>query len=971
MPAPWYQRLARPGGFWILLLVLLAYWPLSTFQFSISAGDTLDCWLPWRFFLAATMQDGALPAWNPYQQMGYPVHADLQGPAWYPEALLIGGTLGHGVYTLSLLFLGYVALGGWGMQRLAVQLGAHELPAFLAGAAYALSGFFTGHAMHFYAVISAAWMPWLFVTVLRMLDGPTISNAMWVAVVLFFLITGGNHTFLIIGAYPLVALGIHALYKAWVAGDKVKVYRTLASSGLALLLTMLLAIGTLHALWEVGPYIDRARGMALADASVNPFTLRAAISLLIPWVATNDATWLGTDVPMANGYFGLLMLPFAIIAIIRARGGREWVLLLTAVLAGAASFGPLLPVHGWLWGFVPGMDLFRFPAYFFFFVPFLLLPLAAKAMPSAIEEQRWRRTLLALFAILGLSVLLLMLTSDPMGWPAPGASFRERMTDADPGVRVIVHGGLMLVLLVAAFIAVARRWNAMVLNSLLVVELLLAVQFTQWATSLGPEPPAAIAHAIRSQPRTPILPELRPMAESRDGSEVMHPLWRNTQLFRGIPTHDGFNSFWLRDHLALERDHPRLLAAMKRMPLVYLAGGALRNTTELDPLSDSAAVVLEDASVVSRFFPATARDRVELQAFDHNAMEIEAHVEKSAFLIVQQNHYPGWRILVDGSPVPVHRTNVAAFGAIIPAGDHAVRVEYHKPILHWLRWISFGTFFFVLFLLVRGTGRMYALLVALLMAAFAWAFLGHRTKAERVVDKWKEVRTHVEGTTNLPVVINTDRAASLGRGPWELIRIDRPFRTEALDMSLPATSGDSVWVGWAGLPYTAAMRVWFMDRYGLPQRRVGDADAGAWLLVKNNFGGPAEELLHRSGSGEERVLVDPGSPYTAAYRVPIRDLRSAYGDHLVIDARFHGSPGTQGRVVMERKRGDRTTDYRTVPFGMDGTDGREHSVYVVRPIDTLGSDDEELVIYLWNESSVPVTILELRVRLMELEEWLR
>ena len=113
------ERSARRWGWAIItVLVLVVHWPLSTFTCAMGGGDAFDCWLPWRHFMTLALQNGELPLWNPLQQMGYPVHADLQGPMWYPEAIAIGGTIGHSVITLQVLYLFYVIIGGVGLMRL-------------------------------------------------------------------------------------------------------------------------------------------------------------------------------------------------------------------------------------------------------------------------------------------------------------------------------------------------------------------------------------------------------------------------------------------------------------------------------------------------------------------------------------------------------------------------------------------------------------------------------------------------------------------------------------------------------------------------------------------------------------------------------------------------------------------------------------------------------------------------------------
>ena len=204
----------------LLGCVLLAWWPLATFTHCVVHGDMLDCWLPWRTFIADCLQNGEWPVWNPYQQMGYPVHADLQGPAWYPEALLLGGTIGQSIYVLQSLVIVYLLVAGMGMYRLAKQFCGSHSAALAVGVAYMLSGFFTAHVMHQYSFISGAWWPWMFAAFMRLLDKPSWRPALKAAVFQFLLLTGGNHTFTIIGSYLMLALIIMRSIQFLRAGDR-------------------------------------------------------------------------------------------------------------------------------------------------------------------------------------------------------------------------------------------------------------------------------------------------------------------------------------------------------------------------------------------------------------------------------------------------------------------------------------------------------------------------------------------------------------------------------------------------------------------------------------------------------------------------------------------------------------------------------------------------------------------------------
>ena len=63
--------------------------------------DMIDCFYPWRFHIGECMQNGIFPYWNPYQDLGYPIHADPSSGTWYPLVWLIGSSVGYTVYTIG------------------------------------------------------------------------------------------------------------------------------------------------------------------------------------------------------------------------------------------------------------------------------------------------------------------------------------------------------------------------------------------------------------------------------------------------------------------------------------------------------------------------------------------------------------------------------------------------------------------------------------------------------------------------------------------------------------------------------------------------------------------------------------------------------------------------------------------------------------------------------------------------------
>jgi len=92
----------------LIVIALIAYWQIAFLQNGLK-WDMLDVVFPYRYYIGECLQNGYFPFWNPYQQLGYPIHADLQCPTWYPETLLIGYFFGYSIKPLLKLYEEYLS----------------------------------------------------------------------------------------------------------------------------------------------------------------------------------------------------------------------------------------------------------------------------------------------------------------------------------------------------------------------------------------------------------------------------------------------------------------------------------------------------------------------------------------------------------------------------------------------------------------------------------------------------------------------------------------------------------------------------------------------------------------------------------------------------------------------------------------------------------------------------------------------
>ncbi len=923
----------------IAAAVLLAYWPLSTFGYTLPHGDTLDCWLPWRYFIAACLHDGSLPLWNPLQQMGYPVHADLQGPAWSLEALALAGTIGQGLGVLQALFLAYVVLGGWGMLRLVRTVHGHGAAALLMGLAYALGGFFTGHTMHFYSVISAAWLPWVVEAQIRLMRAPHWRPALAAAVYQAFQLTSGNHTFTILAAYLIAALWTVHVVRA-LGRDRAKVRGLVLWEAVSVLAMAVMACGTLWSAAEVIPRMTRGEGLSLDAAASGSFTLRAFISLLTPFATGTDKVVLGTDPTMANGYMGALVLAWAALALFRRRTLVENVLLGAGVVSALAAMGPALPVHRLLWAVLPGMDLFRFPSYFLLATQLAMLVLAGGTLARWPEVMARRATVLsvlgALLAVAGALVARAMVDAHGDGVEA---TLYDRLRAMGTAQRILLNGAVLLPVLAAAVWWVFRRRTGMAgWGALLLVEMIWSTGLAAFNTSVADLSPGAVQARINAFTPLPIVPPLTPMGEARDDAMDLQVLWRNTQNYKGHPSFGGFNSFQLRSTAHLIEAEPRSYQALLKHPLIHLGD------------------TLDARSPVP--------GHVELIHMDNHAIGAMTRSPVPAMLHVQQAWYPGWRAWVDGVEVPVERIQEVSFATRVPAGEHRVRFAYERPILSLLYFLSLGAQVLVLLVLAwTGSERSWWTAgVVVLACVLGYSLLAHRSKADQV----REGLVATALGADLPDLVVTDRPLLVREllPAAATLRIERAIDLPLLVKAVEAVGRDRVAVATAGLALPPEALPLLDDQGWHHQALTVHAGVELHRFVRQLPGGEGE-VIHLDPLDGGRLLHAPGAPYTAAFRRRVGDMGHLPGERIGIDLRFRAGRGARAYVVIERKRGDAVVDYEAVPFTQNATADTAWSAFLVlRDRRELRDPDAELGIYLWCDSPDTVEVKDLRIRMM-------
>src|SRR5436305_13009828 len=106
-----YKKLQQFKPYLLLLLILfIAYLPLSTFYFGMK-NDAFSDNFPNKYFLSEALHAGTLPLWNPYLNFGFPIYADPGFAFWNPVTWLFAFA-GYSAYTLTAAVLLYIYFAG-------------------------------------------------------------------------------------------------------------------------------------------------------------------------------------------------------------------------------------------------------------------------------------------------------------------------------------------------------------------------------------------------------------------------------------------------------------------------------------------------------------------------------------------------------------------------------------------------------------------------------------------------------------------------------------------------------------------------------------------------------------------------------------------------------------------------------------------------------------------------------------------
>jgi len=688
----------RPPTYRVYLVFLavtaLAYWQVALMQNSLK-WDVMDCYLPWRYHVGECLQNGIFPFWNPYTHCGYPIHADLRS-VWYPEAFLIGLSTGYTNLHLHFLFVFYLSLAGLGMYLLSTHFVRDWRASFMAGSAYLLSGFFTGHGQEMFGIIAATWIPFVLYYYIRLLKYQQFNDVLRTSVFVFLLVTGGYQALWAILFYLLLAVFVVRMIRLLRLRKAGEAVQLLKLNVLLLLISVLSLTVIAVSYFQVAPHLGRLSGVSLEDAWFMPFSPRSVLSFLIPFATVKDAAWYDTDLSMNNAYAGLIVLVFFVFSLFRKRSSLLNTFLIFGLIALLASFGRYTPVRSVLFHTLPMMDLFRHSSFFSYFALLAIILSAAAGFSSFLKHpEAGRRLLYRISLVTGAGLLILLIYglkhagAEPFQFLNKIVNFQEWLMHPSRYEHVVIHAMIQIFLLslFALLISNCKRRIYPALMLLIILEMTLAVQLNTYYTvvSAGVRPMDLAVNLKQRAPAFPLPQTDIPVSDHTDASTSYAVLWRNTSIYSKVVSFGGFNSFRLQGCVSLTDSFPQLAEKVLQNPVIFLSDSLKQFSPEIDFSASGDNSILYTERDVLKTIPfqleKSGDDSIRLTDFHPGFAGAEVNLKNPVAITLLQAWYPGWKALIDGNEAEIFVSDRMFMSVLCGPGNHRIEFVYSNKLI--------------------------------------------------------------------------------------------------------------------------------------------------------------------------------------------------------------------------------------------------------------------------------------------------
>ncbi|MBN1231070.1 MAG: YfhO family protein [Anaerolineales bacterium] len=382
----------------VILVPFILTAPLYLTGKAVFWGTPSLQFIPWWKQAWETILQGELPLWNPNLGMGTPLLANYQSALCYPFTwvyiilFLMGGTSWM-AWGQALMISFHLAIAGVGMAVFTRKLGWSDLTQTLTGLAFGMSQYLVLRSQFLSINAAAAWIPWIFMGFFA-LSKETKFNKKWFLLLTVFLalqlLSGHAQT-----TWYTIQLGlVMAIFWSWLAGKWAGIWKGLTR----IFLSGLLAVGiaSIQLIPTAELLLQSQRSNAVDFEYAMNFSLWPwrFLTLVFPNLFGNPAWgagyWGNGSIWEDATYIGLISLIFAIVAIVKKKTSTEtkkFTALLVSIIVVSFIFalGSNTPVFPWLYLHIPTFSMFQAPARYLIWAEVALVLLAGLGL------ENWQR----------------------------------------------------------------------------------------------------------------------------------------------------------------------------------------------------------------------------------------------------------------------------------------------------------------------------------------------------------------------------------------------------------------------------------------------------------------------------------------------------------------------------------------------------------------------------------------------------
>jgi hypothetical protein len=505
-------------------------------------------------------------------------------------------------------------------------------------------------------------MPFLLGSYIRFAKDYRIYDLLLTALFVFLQVTGGYAGATIILLYVLVIVFLYHFISG-VLAHKAALTRVVSMHLLLVITIFMMAGGFLYAVAQGQPYMDRGEGISRATAGDVPFTPVSLLTAIYPGVVGTEIDF-GTNGTMQDIYIGLMSLILIAVVLLKKRRLSSYLIFGGSIFWLLAAMGDHTPVRGWLYDYVPLMNLFRHAGIFRFFTVIGFIVLAARGFdaieePGSLDYKLTTARLIALLLTGTAAVSIFLIWSGSPTKVVPSYMVMQAQT---------VWLTISLVCIGFLFFIDRISWGLRrnVICILILADMLISVQSDIYTTVVSDRRVNRIQAQLDRYPQGFPIPANVSITSYNQWNDatIAPPIWQNAGFIKKQLSFEGNNRFNLKTY-----------GELAGRPDFFQHFG----TTDL-ARSESGGVV-------------------SITGFDPCHFVLDVNGEKGGKITLAQMYFPGWEASIDGVAAPVSESADHFVSCAMPAGKHKVVMAF-APMGAKIAFIYTVVMFFLLLIAI-------------------------------------------------------------------------------------------------------------------------------------------------------------------------------------------------------------------------------------------------------------------------------